>query len=93
MKKLIYVEGPLKVDMGAAGTFRRGEAKPVEDDDLAKRLLGKKSINFYEDGKVPADAMKRAAALVAAEAKAKEKLKTSSKTPAPSNAAAAKKEV
>ncbi|WP_321367585.1 hypothetical protein [uncultured Desulfuromusa sp.] len=72
MKKLVYMEGPLKVKMGAAGTFKRGEPKDVADDKLADKLLKKKVLRFYEDGKVPAEALKRGKALEAAEAKAKQ---------------------
>lgn len=72
MKKLLYTEGPKKVDMGAAGKFERGVAKEVKDDKLADRLLKKKSIRFYEEGKVPAEAVKRAKTMDAAEVKAKQ---------------------
>ncbi len=72
MKKLIYVEGPLRVKMGAAGTFKRGTTKEVADDKLAEKLLKKKVLRFYEEGKVPADALKRGKAIEAAEAKAKQ---------------------
>ena len=74
-KKLVYVEGPKRVKMGAAGTFKRGEPKEVADDDLAAKLLKKKSLQLFEDGKVPADALKRAKNLEAAEAKEKKKKK------------------
>ena len=47
MKTLLYTEGPLRVTMGAAGTFERGVAKPLEDE-LADRLLAKTSLKFVE---------------------------------------------
>ncbi|MCF6267632.1 MAG: hypothetical protein L3J57_13965 [Desulfuromusa sp.] len=71
--KLIYVEGPKRVRMGAAGTFKRGEPKEVTDDKLAEKLLKKKVLRFFEEGKVPADALKSVKALEAAEAKAAKK--------------------
>lgn len=71
MKKLVYVEGPKKITLGVAGTFKRGVAKET-DDKLAEKLLKKKSLQIFEDGKVPADALKRAKNLEAAEAKAKQ---------------------
>lgn len=56
MKELVYVDGPQRLNMGAAGQFIRGTARPVKDD-LAKGLLAKKTIRFYQKGKVPAEAM------------------------------------
>ncbi len=55
--KIVYTEGPAKVTMGAAGVFRRGEPKDVPDE-LAERLLAKKSINF-EPAEPPAGGRKR----------------------------------
>lgn len=43
--KIVYTQGPERITLGAAGAFRRGEPKDVPDE-LAERLLAKKSINF-----------------------------------------------
>ncbi len=64
--KLLYTTGPKRLTMGAAGAFERGVAKDI-DDKLAKALLAKMTVKFYEDGKVPAEAKKELANLEAAE--------------------------
>jgi hypothetical protein len=56
--KIVYYEGPPRVGMGAAGEFRAGVAKEVADA-LAGRLLEKKSIRFYEEGKAPAKVVEK----------------------------------
>lgn len=43
--RLQYDTGPEKVSMGAAGEFKRGEAKEVSDE-LATALLKKEVIKF-----------------------------------------------
>ncbi len=55
--KIVYTEGPDKVTMGAAGEFRRGEPRDVADE-LAERLLAKKSINF-QPAEAPSGGRKR----------------------------------
>ena len=43
--KIYYDEGPPSIGMGAAGVFKKGESREI-DDDLARQLLAKKSIVF-----------------------------------------------
>ena len=43
--KIKYEEGPESVTMGAAGQFKKGEAREV-DAQLAEALLKKESIKF-----------------------------------------------
>jgi len=57
--KLVYFEGPPQVGLGAAGTFRLGEPKDVKGEKLAARILAKKSVRFFEEGKVPASVIKK----------------------------------
>jgi hypothetical protein len=47
MKHLCYDHGPACITAGAAGQFKRGESKPV-DDALAKNLLARTDIKFRE---------------------------------------------
>jgi len=51
---IFYEEGPPKVTMGAAGTFKRGESRDI-DDKLAEQILGKKTIVFKKGKKIPPD--------------------------------------
>lgn len=45
--KVKYEEGPEVISMGAAGQFKKGEAKEL-DDMLAESLLRKETIRFVK---------------------------------------------
>ena len=47
---IYYENGPPSVTMGAAGTFKKGVSRDI-DDKLAEQLLAKKSIVFKEGEK------------------------------------------
>ncbi|MDH3998907.1 MAG: hypothetical protein OET90_08710 [Desulfuromonadales bacterium] len=86
--KLLYTTGPKRVSMGKAGLFERGLAKKVAPK-LAQALLNKRTLRFYEDGKVPAKALAALKKLAAAEARSSETQTT--KTVAASNASGKEK--
>ena len=44
---IYYKKGPPIIKLGVAGTFKIGEAKPV-DSKLAEQILKKKRIKFYK---------------------------------------------
>lgn len=44
---IYYENGPPTIGIGAAGTFKRGVSRDI-DDELAKKILGKKSVQFKE---------------------------------------------
>ncbi|HBG06325.1 MAG: hypothetical protein A2075_12205 [Geobacteraceae bacterium GWC2_58_44] len=44
---IYYEDGPPKITMGAAGEFRKGVSREIEDG-LAKMILEKKTVVFKE---------------------------------------------
>lgn len=44
--RIFYEEGPERLNMGAAGVFRRGEPKTVQDT-IAEALLKKQTVKFH----------------------------------------------
>jgi hypothetical protein len=47
---IYYEDGPPAVKMGAAGAFRRGESRDI-DDKLAEQILEKKTVKFKKGKK------------------------------------------
>ncbi len=45
--KIVYDQGPDRINCGVAGQFERGKPREVPDE-LAARLLKKKTIRFTE---------------------------------------------
>lgn len=68
--KLQYDTGPERVNMGAAGEFRRGEAREVPDE-LAAGLLKKETIKSREVGTRPTPTSRNLSA-ISAQAEKKE---------------------